>query len=502
MGKLPDSMARKLNLQRMLPHLALALIVTAGLLPAHSIEAADKRTPAPELGQMTGPEASAFYLGANAIIWGYPSILFEDLMRQRTSPDIIKLGNPQSAVNQFGLMRQLRGPEYKQIATPNNDTLFAQAFCDVSREPLVLSVPAVAANRYYTFQLWDPNGDTFAYVGSRTTGRAAGHYALVAPGWQGELPANVKRIDSPSDSLVVWGRIGVDGPKDLKNALEIEDQLRLTPLSQFGQSEQQVAPDLDFSRQRVAFELPKDLPEGLELYAKLAHALQFTPPKPGQDAVVAASLEQIGFKNGNRVFDYHSLTPSQRTGLIKGAQFALHLMDVSAQSGGADVKKINGWRWSAKSGVMGNDYLFRAAFAKWYTGGNAPEEAVYMDARQDEQGQAFNGKGNYVLHFDKGQLPPAKAFWSVSMYNLADGSFVENPINRYSFGNRTEAIVTNDDGSLDIYLQHQVPSDPKQRANWLPAPAEGFYLIMRIYNPDERLQSGRWAPPPVKQLSQ
>jgi hypothetical protein len=173
-----------------------------------------KQTPPPELGTIAGLEAEAFYLGLDAVIWGYPSVLFEDLMRGRTSPEILKKGNPQSAVNQFGMVRHLRGPEYKQIATPNNDTFYAQSFCDVSKEPIILTVPAVDNTRYYAMQLWDPNGDTFGYIGTRTTGREAGSYALVGPNWKGNLPANVKRIDSPYNSLVVWGRIGVDGVDD------------------------------------------------------------------------------------------------------------------------------------------------------------------------------------------------------------------------------------------------------------------------------------------------
>ena len=146
---------------------------------------------------MKGKEATAFYLGLNAVIWGYPSVKFEQLMRLRASADSVRLGNPQSAVNQLGLVRQLRGPEFKQIATPNNDTLYAQGFCDVSREPIIVSVPKVDGKRYYTLQLWDPNGDTFAYIGSRTTGREPGDYALVGPDWKGTLPPGVKRIDSP-----------------------------------------------------------------------------------------------------------------------------------------------------------------------------------------------------------------------------------------------------------------------------------------------------------------
>jgi hypothetical protein len=473
--------------------LAMAAVVTVIALSTLA-NAVDKRTPAPNLGTMTGQEAEAFYLGLNGVIWGYPVVKFEELMRGRTKPEILKLGNPQAAVNQFGLVRQLRGPEFKQIATPNNDTLYAQAFCDVSREPLVLSVPKVDDKRYYTFQLWDPNGDTFGYIGSRVTGREAGHYALVGPGWKGELPAGVKRIDTPYNSFVIWGRIGVDGPEDLKNALAIQDQLRLTPLSQFSKSDNQLPPDLAFSNQRVALANPQNVKGDLLFFVELANALKYTPPKP-QDVVVAESLSQIGFKDKNTVFDDNSLTDAQRQGLIKAVQFGLYLMDVNAQSAG---QAVNGWRWSPKSGIMGNDYLFRAAFAKWYTGGNAPEEAIYLDGRNDDKGQPFTGSKRYVIRFEKGKQPPVKAFWSISMYNLSDGSFVSNPIKRYTVGDRTPDLVTNPDGSLEIFIQNAAPQDPKEKANWLPAPIGPFYLNLRMYGPDDSLQKGAWKPPIVK----
>ena len=321
-------------------------------------------------------------------------------------------------------------------------------------EPMVLSVPAVAAPRYYTFQLWDPNGDTFGYVGSRTTGRDAGNFALVGPNWTGTLPQVLTRIDSPYDGLVIWGRIGVDGPDDLQNALDIQDQLRLTPLSLFGTSAAQLPPDLAFSDARVAFD-PKGIPDDLILYAELANALRHTPPKP-QDVVVAASLSQIGFSQDGTVFDPSVLTDAQRSGLAKGAQFALHLMDVSSQTAGVGV---NGWRWSPKSGIMGTDYLFRAAFAKWYTGGNAPSEAIYMDARTDNTGAPLDGTKRYVIRFEKGQEPKVDAFWSISMYHIADGSFVENPIKRYSIGDRTRGLTRAADGSLTIYIQHEAPEE-------------------------------------------
>ncbi len=462
---------------------------------ALTANAADKRTPPPDLGTLTGSEAEAFYLGVNAVMWGYPSVLFEQLQRGRTSPEIVKMGNPQAQVNQFGLVRQLRGPEFKQIATPNNDTLYAQAFSDVSREPLVMSVPKIDEGRYYTFQIWDPNGDTFAYVGSRLNGWDGGHYAFVGPNWEGDLPAGVEKIVAPYNSFVIWGRIGVNGAADLPNALKIQDQLRLTPLSKFGQSKEQIAPDLAFSGERVKLNNPQSITDpNLLFYVELANSLRFTPPKK-QDVVIAESLSQIGFRDNNTLFDVNALSEAQKSGLSKAYQFALSVMDSNAASAG---EAINGWRWSPRSGIMGNDYLFRASFAKWYTGGNAAEEAIYMDNRNDDKGEAFTGAKKYIIRFEEGRQPPVKGFWSISMYNLADGSFVENPIQRQTFGDRTPDTITNADGSLDIYIQHEAPTDAKQKANWLPAPAEGFYLNLRMYVPDGSLQKGTWKPPVVK----
>lgn len=458
--------------------------------------AADKRTPAPELGTLQGLEAQAFYLGVNAVMWGYPAVFFEDLMRGRTPPDAeATTGNPRAQVNQFGLVRNLRGPEFKQIATPNNDTLYAQAFTDLSREPMVISVPAVEPDRYYVLQLWDPNGDTLAYIGSRTTGRKAGHFALVGPGWTGKLPAGIKRIDSQYNGMVIWGRIGVNGPGDVKAANAIQDKLRLTPLSRFGRSKEQVPPDMAFSEQRVAYQKPADLPDSLEFFHKLARSLRYTPPKPGQDAVVADSLSQIGFRNGNRDFDYKSLSPAEISGLSKAYQFALHVMDVNAQTGGTSV---NNWRWNPRSGIMGTDYLFRAAWAKWYTGGNSAEEAIYMDGRVDDKGAPLDGSKSYTMRFEKGQQPNVSAFWSLSMYNLSDGSFVENEIKRYSIGDRTPGFAKARDGSLTIYIQRDKPTDPAAQTNWLPSPAGGFYMNLRLYGPDDSLQKGNWSPPQVK----
>ena len=148
---------------------------------------------------------------------------------------------------------------------------------------------------------------------------------------------------------------------------------------------------------------------------------------------------------------------------------------------------------------MGLDYLYRACFAKWFTGGNSPEEAVYMLCRVDAAGQPLNGQHRYRLHFEPGALPPAKAFWSVSMYQGEDGAFTPNPIQRCSIGDRTPGVQVAADGSLTVQIQHPEPAQGP--AHWLPAPAGPFYLVLRLYGPDDSLPSGRWAPPAVERVS-
>ncbi len=455
-----------------------------------------KQTPAPEIGKLDGEEAVAFSVGMNAITTFFPVAFYEDLMRNRISPDSEeKTGNPQAFINQFSLVRQLRGPKYKLIATPNNDTYYCQAYCDVSTEPLVFHIPEMEPDRYFIFQFWDPNGDTFEYLGSRTIGSQGGDFALVGPNYQGSVPKSLPVVKAPYENFVIWGRVGVlAGENDPDKVHAIQDQLELSFISDYLNGESVPAYSEEKSKERLSIEIPEDLPDGLEWYFKIAEALKHTAPKR-QDSALLVSMEYIGYSDHGKSFNYKDLSESQISGLRTASQYAFHMMDIVAQSVGEEV---NGWRWSPRSGILGNDYLFRAAWARWYTGGNSAEEAIYMDGRNDDTGAAFDTNKKYVIHFPSDQLPRVQAFWSISMYNLSDGSFTENEINRYSIGSNTQGLQYNPDGSLDIYIQRERPEE-KLVSNWLPSPKDdGFYLDLRLYNPDNSLQNGTWAPPAVK----
>ena len=321
-----------------------------------------KQTPAPELGILKGKESEAFYIGVQTMTTYYPLAFYEDLVRGRADINAEKnTGNPRSLVNQFGLMRKLRGPEFKQIATPNNDTYYAQSFVDISKEPLIFHIPEIEPDRYFVFQLWDPYGDTFKYLGSRTIGTNGGDYVFVGPDYEGELPEGLNIVECPYNNFAIWGRIGtLQNDNDEQKVHEIEDNLSLLFLGDYKAGNGRLAANQDFTNKRTELLIPEDLPKGLEWYFKISKALEHTPAK-GLDVVLSGSMSKIGYNEQGTKFDYKSLNKAQISGLKKAALYALNLMDVTASTVGINT---NGWRWSPKSGIMGNDYLFRAAWAK------------------------------------------------------------------------------------------------------------------------------------------
>ena len=258
-----------------------------------------KQTPAPELGTLNGKESEAFYIGANTITTYFPLAFYEDLVRGRADINAEKnTGNPRSLVNQFGLMRKLRGPEFKQIATPNNDTYYAQSFVDISKEPLIFHIPKIEPDRYYVFQLWDPYGDTFKYLGSRTIGHNGGDYAFVGPNYKGEIPENLNIVNCPYNNFAIWGRIGtLPNENDEQKVHEIEDNLSLVFLGDYKAGNGKLAASQEFTDKRTELLIPEDLPKGLEWYYKISKALEHTPPKD-LDVVLLESMPKIGYNKG------------------------------------------------------------------------------------------------------------------------------------------------------------------------------------------------------------
>jgi len=399
--------------------------------------------------------------------------------------------------NQFINTAELRGPEYTAIVRPNNDTFYSGIWLDLRAEPIVLQVPAVQAPRYYAFQLIDLYTHNFEYIGSRTTGFEAGAYLIAgpnwAPSWAGEKPDKIdKIIRSEGNFAIALARTQVFGADDVPTVKAIQEQYKAVPLSEYLGTEAPPAPS--------APDFPIWNPEQVRsagFIGYLNFLLGQLKPHPSE-ADLFGRFARIGIIPG-LVFDSSSVDPETLGAIEAGVASALAKIE--------EKKKALGERkdgWMLISGAFGTremmqgKYLTRAAAAAFGLWGNNLEEAFYPECSLDADGEVLDtSKHNYVLHFEADQIPPVKAFWSLSMYKLPEQLFVHNPINRYVISSITEGLQYAEDGSLTVYLQHESPG-PGKESNWLPAPDGPFSLQARLYWPEPEALDPLYVPPPVR----
>lgn len=359
---------------------------------------------------------------------------------------------------------------------------------DLTKEPVIISVPDTQG-RYYLLQLLDMWTDTFAGVGKRTTGTGAGNFVVVGPGWEGDLPQGLQRINAPTPFVWVIGRTRTDGPQDYDAVHKVQDGYKMTLLSRWGKEPQAVTVNIDPSvdmRTPPVEQIKKMTPDAYFAYA--AELLKVNGPHI-VDQPQLARLKRFGIEAGR------SLDVAEFDSVIRNA---LQMAPAAAQSALiAEWPKVgrnaNGWVMNTDSGVYGANYLKRGAVAMFEIGMNLPEDSIYPDTGITP----LDGHNKYVIHFAKGALPPVNEFWSVTVYDL-QGFTVPNPTNRYTLGDRSN-LQSNADGSLDIYLQSENPGADKE-SNWLPIPTEPFSLHARLYSPRKTAIDGTWAMPPVENL--
>lgn len=416
-------------------------------------------------------------LSHDAYLYAYPIVLMDATMRQTP------------ATNAFMHARAFPSADARVVVRPNFDTLYSVAWLDVSREPVVLSVPEVRG-RYYLMQMLDMWTDVFAAPGSRTTGSGPGHFAVAAPDWTGELPDGVELIRAPTSAVWVIGRTQTNGAADYPAVHRVQDAYMLSPLSRFGNYRAR-AMALDMSG--GATPPPEEVKglDGVTILARLAALLMKYPPH-ANDYPMLARLRALGIVPG-KPFDISKFDSTIIAAINAGATDAYATLERSVTTMG---QPLGEWSVSLENiGTYGTSYKRRAVCAMAGLGANLPEDAVYPFAFVDAEGNALTGNENYVLHFAKGQLPPARAFWSITLY--ADNYQVPNAINRFAIGDR-DPLRFNPDGSLDVYVQADSPGEERE-ANWLPSPRGArFDLTMRIYLPTNELFDGTWVPPRVE----
>jgi hypothetical protein len=431
-------------------------------------------------------------IAQEAYIYLYPLITMDVTRKQllNSDPKVSGIGGP---ANAFDHIRAFPTADMRAVVRPNFDTLYSSAWLDLSGGPVVVST-ADTGGRYFMLPMLDMWTDVFAVPGQRTNGTGAANFAVVPPGWSGTLPNDVERIDAPTPWVWIIGRTQANGVKDYAAVHKVQDGYKLTTLDDWGKTprkpEQTIDPSVDVKT--APLEQVNRMPAA-DYFRYGAELMKTNAPHP-TDWSTIARLKRIGLEPG-KSFDAGKVSAEA---LARGAAAGLEHMRGKAPT---IARVVNGWSMSTDTmGVYGNYYLKRAIVALGGLGANQPEDAIYPLIVADADGRPVTAESNYVLHFEKGDLPPVNAFWSLTMYD-ADGFQVANPLNRFALGDRDD-MKFNADGSLDLYVQNQNPG-PDKEANWLPGPKSGpLGLTMRLYAPKPQVADGRWDPPALKRVSQ
>ena len=438
-------------------------------------------------------------IAEEAFIYGLPIVMNYAVMYEYAVDT--KSSQFKAPFNELNNMHRVATYEDTAVITPNSDTPYSLGFLDLRAEPIVLSVPAVPRDRYYSVQLTDGNTFNYGYIGTRTTGTEPGDYLIAGPDWKGEAPAGIKKVfHSSTPFTITIYRTQLLNPADIANVEKVQAGYKMQPLSAFlHQPAPAAAPKIDF--------VPATT-EGIKknFYEYLDAALQFVPESP-EDKDVRARLAQIGIGPG-KTFNFKDLSAEHKAAVLLGMKAGDEKVDKFLAGG---MKNVNGWNIGSFFGdrdFFKTDWLKRAAAAKGGLYGNDAEEATYPYTRTDAKGETLDGsKHNYTLTFPPGQLPPVNAFWSVTMYDGKSQLLIKNPIDRYLLNSpMLPAMKKNADGSLTLYIQKDSPGKALE-ANWLPAPNDTIYLVMRLYWPKDTPPSilppgeGTWKPPGIVQAN-
>jgi hypothetical protein len=387
-------------------------------------------------------------------------------------------------------------PEDKAIQTPNSDTPYSFVGMDLRAEPLVLTVPAIEKDRYFSVQFIDYYTHNFAYVGSRTTGNDGGSFLIAGPGWEGQAPQGIASVIRSETELIFLGiRTQLFNPDDLDNVKTVQAGYKVQTLSEFlGKPAPAAAPKINFMRPLT----PDEQRTSLDFFNELNFVLQFCPTHPSEKELMDR-ITKLGIGAG-RSFNAQALSPELREAVEDGVADAWGAYAELKER--IDAKKATSGDLFGTREYLNNNYLYRMAGAILGIYGNSKDEAMYPMYTVDSGGQALDAsKNSYSLRFAPGQLPPVNAFWSLTMYELPSSLLTANPLNRYLLNSPMLPDLKRDqDGGLTIYIQRESPGKDKE-SNWLPAPNGPFWVIMRLYWPKPEALDGSWTPSPLEQTS-
>jgi hypothetical protein len=438
----------------------------------------------------TTSPAEARAIAKEAYIYGFPMV---DSYRIQHAY-FVDTQNPEYKApwNQLRNIARVFTPEDKAVQTPNSDTPYSMAGLDLRTEPMVLTVPELESERYFSIQLVDLYTFNFEYIGSRTTGNGGGVFVIAGPSWQGETPSSVSKvIRAETEFVLAIYRTQLFNPTDLDHVKQIQANYQIQPLSEFlGQSAPTSVPAIEF----VPPLTPDTQKTSLEFFGILDFLLQFCPPVPSE-VDLRSRFAQIGVGAGQG-FAVDGLSPEIKEAMTQGMADAW--AEFAALKKQVDAGQVTSGDVFGTREYLQNNYLYRMAAAVLGIFGNSKQEAMYPFYTIDAEGQPLSGANRYTLHFAADQLPPVNAFWSLTMYELPSSLLVANSLNRYLLNSPMLSQFQRDaDGGLTFYIQPESPG-AELEANWLPAPAGPFFCAMRLYWPKAEALDGTWQAPTMQ----
>jgi hypothetical protein len=441
------------------------------------------RKVSPEEARAIAKEA---YIYANPVVDSY-RILYSYFVNS-SSPDF------KAPWNQIKNIPRVYTHEDRAVQTPNSDTPYSWLALDLRTEPMVLTVPPMHADRYFSIEFFDLYSHAVDYIGSRATGNDGGQFLITGPGWQGEVPEGItKAYEFETELMLAVYRTQLFSPEDLEKVIEIQEAYQIQALSDFlGNAAPTAAPEIDFI-EPLSKEEVKESPE---VFEHLNFVLQFCPVHPSEKELMKRFARlNIG---ASKEFDWEGFAPEIQEAIKQGIADAWD--DFASVMKKVETGEIGSGDAFGSREHLQNNYLYRMAAAVLGIWGNIEAEAIYPSYYVDAEGQKLDGSNSYTLRFKPGQFPPVNSFWSLTMYELPESLLAANPLNRYLLNSTMmDDFVRDEDGGITLYLQNESPGKEKE-SNWLPAPEGPFSATLRLYWPKEEALDGSWQLPPLKKV--
>jgi hypothetical protein len=451
-------------------------------------------------GSTSGPAteavspAEARDIAKHAYIYGFPMVdsyrVQYSYFVDRDSPEF------KAPWNEIRNIPRVYTPEDKAVQTPNSDTPYSMIGMDLRAEPIVLTVPAIEKDRYFSVQLIDFYTHNFAYIGSRATGNGGGSFLIAGPGWTGTKPEGIKQVIPSETELVIAAyRTQLFDPSDLDNVKKVQSGYKAQTLSRFlGKPAPPAAPGIEFVKPLT----PEQQRTSPEFFNVLNFVLQFCPTHPSEQDLMAW-YARLGI-GAAQTFDVEKLSPEIQRAVGEGMADAWQAFAELKKR--MDAKEVTSGDVFGTREFLKNNYLYRMLAAVVGIYGNSKQEAMYPVYMVDATGEKLDASRNrYTLRFAPSQLPPVNAFWSLTLYELPSSLLSANRLNRYLINSpMLPGLKRDEDGGLTLHVQHDSPG-PDKESNWLPAPSGPFFLVIRLYWPKPAALSGTWTAPPLESAS-